>query len=1177
MVSRSLSRTWWGNEWLKSVDFLFWDHVVSAGKKLVRNGGVTNLKIEGNTVSAKIKGVHKSYYESIIGFDDFSAEDTEIILQTINEDPFILSSLLNHELPKELYYKLLKKDVNVFPFSFSNLTTFCSCDEWVDFCKHKVALICYLALEIDKDPFLLFKLQGCDLLDKLNFTDDILEIKTCREVLSVEDNEDTRIGEIDFSKIPDLSDDIFFLLKSDPMFFQVDFKKILTNIYKSLPRFMKRDVDKYTRKTKDNKYNARVDFKKIQKFKGEKEDYLKWLENYFLRRWKHPNNWSEFKFNLNDNYTISQIKINRLSTIDKEFPEDILFNFFTELSESRITKFNKDIQFLNLIYQFSIEIIKKQAFIPQLFKTNEKYAIRWIPAVFDKDISLIIDYLTFKCPDDLITFKGDELSKRSQIITLTSLFIKGFLKISLENNSKKQIKEYLNEDIFRLFFFEGLSEDNTSDITSVNQWLSKFNIDITNHDLYFVVEEIDESFSLNIKVNDSLDDIGEVINNTDDDNLKKQLLKKLSLIVDIYPDFKKAFENNTEIILNIVEFSDFFKETLPLFEIMGINVILPKSVNNAFKPVISLNIYSTQNVTSYISLDDITDFDWKIQIGNYECSLEEFEQIANEMSGFVKFAQDYVMLDKDEVKELIDKMNHLPDRLNEQELIKAMLAGEYMQAQVNMDNNLENLVSSYFNYDEIKVPSTVNAQLRPYQEVGFSWLVQNMETGFGSILADDMGLGKTLEVLTTIQYFADEGYLENEKVLIVGPTGLLSNWQKEIEKFTPNLKSFMYYGQNREFPKDDYDIYLTSYGIIRSEFEKFKTKKWFLLIVDEAQNIKNPQAKQSKAIKSIKSRHRIAVSGTPIENRLVDYWSIFDFINKGYLTNLPTFKKNYIVPIERERNMEVLEDFKKITRPFILRCLKSDADIIDDLPDKIVNDVYCDLSPKQVALYKKTVEMAIDGIENEDGIQRKGLVLKLINSLKQICNHPAQFTKTDKYSIDESGNLKTLISTLDNIFESNEKVLIFTQYKEMGEIIKDAIYKSFDKTALFIHGSVSRSSRDKIIEDFQTSTQSEALIITLKTGGTGLNLTAANNVIHYDLWWNPAVENQATDRAYRIGQTKNVMVYRFITYGTFEEKINEVISDKKELANQAVGTGETFITELDDGDLKELMMLRFFS
>ena len=1178
MVSKSLSRTWWGDEWLKSMEFVFWDHVVSAGKKLVINDGVKDLKIEGNTVSAKIKGVHKSYYEAIIGFEDFKQEDIDVIMQTINENPFILSALLNHELPKDLYYKLLDKDINVFPFSFSNLTTYCSCDEWVDFCKHKVALICYLALEIDKDPFLLFKLQGCDLLKKLNFTEDINEIKNCNELLSIDDNLDVEVGPVDFSKIPDLSNEIFFLLKDNPIFFHENFKTILNRIYKALPRFMKKDVDKYTRKTKDKKYNARVNLNgRMTKFKGSSVDYIPWLDDYFLKRWKMPNNWSEFKFDLNQDYTISQITINSLSRLDKEFPNETLFDFFTELSESRITKFNLDIQFLNLIYRFSLEIIKKQAFIPQLFKSEENYCVRWIPAIFDKDISSIIDKIAFKSQPDLITFCGEQLSRRSQVIVLSSLFIKGFINIFLKNNSTKSLQSNLDEDIFKLFFFEGLSKSNQSDITSVNQWLSKFNINIVNHDLYFVVEEIEDSFSLNIKVNDDLKEITDVIYTTENDDLKKQLLKDLSLINEIYPKFKDSFEKNYQLILDIEEFSEFFQNTLPLFEIMGLNVILPKSVNNVFKPTISLNIYSTQNVNSYISLDDITDFDWKVQIGNYECSLEEFEEISREMSGFVKFAEDYVLLDKDEVEDLINRMKNLPDQLNNQELIKAMLAGEYMQAQVNMDNNLENLVSNYFNYDNITVPGSVNAQLRPYQEVGFSWLVQNMETGFGSILADDMGLGKTLEVLTTIQYFADGGYLENEKVLIVGPTGLLSNWQKEIEKFTPNLKSYMYYGDHRYFPNEDYDIYLTSYGVIRNEVENFKNKKWFLLIVDEAQNLKNPQAKQTKAIKSIKSKHKIAVSGTPIENRLSDYWSIFDFINKGYLTNLKTFKKHYIVPIERERNMEVLEDFKKITRPFILRRLKSDSNIIADLPDKIINDVYCDLTPKQVALYKKTVDMAIDSIENEEGIQRKGLVLKLINSLKQICNHPAQFTKKDKYSINESGKLKTLISTLENIFESNEKVLIFTQYQQMGEIIKDAIYKAFSKEAFFLHGSISRSNRDKIIEEFQSSNQSQALIITLKTGGTGLNLTAANNVIHYDLWWNPAVENQATDRAYRIGQTENVMVYRFITYGTFEEKINEVISDKKELANQAVGSGETFITELNDEDLKELMMLRFFS
>ena len=583
---------------------------------------------------------------------------------------------------------------------------------------------------------------------------------------------------------------------------------------------------------------------------------------------------------------------------------------------------------------------------------------------------------------------------------------------------------------------------------------------------------------------------------------------------------------------------------------------------------------SNQNEKSYITFNDLTNFNWKVAIGNTTCTLNEFRQLSEKSKGLVKIANEFVMLDESEVKSLIKQIDKLPEKLNKQDLMKALLGGEIKDADVNIDDELDELVSNMLNFDQVNVPQAVTANLRPYQETGYSWLVQNVKSGFGSILADDMGLGKTLQVLTTIQYFKDEGLLEKEKVLVIAPTSLLTNWQQEIRKFTPDLTSYIYHGVGRRFPKKDYDIYLTSYGIIRRDFKEFNKNKWFLVVIDEAQNIKNPDTKQTKAVKSIKAKHKIAMSGTPVENRLSEYWSIFDFINKGYLNSIKQFRKNYIIPIEKERDLDVLDNFKHITQPFLLRRLKTDKSIINDLPDKIVNNVYCNLTKEQISLYKEILDASISELESEEGFKRKGLILKLINSLKQFCNHPSQFTKLSTPRIEESGKLITLMDTLSNILDANEKVLIFTQYVQMGEIIQKTVEDKFNVEVLFLHGSLSRKKRDEMVKKFQNNSQNKIFIVSLKAGGTGLNLTAAQNVIHYDLWWNPAVENQATDRAYRIGQKENVMVYRFITSGTFEEKINEIIESKEELASLTVGDGETFITEMNDDDLRKMLSLR---
>ena len=440
-------------------------------------------------------------------------------------------------------------------------------------------------------------------------------------------------------------------------------------------------------------------------------------------------------------------------------------------------------------------------------------------------------------------------------------------------------------------------------------------------------------------------------------------------------------------------------------------------------------------------------------------------------------------------------------------------------------------------YDE---PSSLKGQLRPYQKIGYSWLVQNIKYKFGSILADDMGLGKTIQILTAILYFKEQNPFDNRPSLIIVPPTLISNWENEINKFTPELSYYIYHGSGRTYPIEEYDIILTSYGVVRLDLDLFMDDVWLLCVIDEAQNIKNPNTEQTKAIKSIKARTKVALTGTPIENRLMDYWSIFDFVNKGYLSTKDDFKRNYVVPIEKLEDEETLENLREIAKPFVMRRLKSDDDIKKELPDKFVNDIYCTLSKKQIVLYNAILDEIFFDIENSKGIQRKGIILKILTALKQTCNHPAQFLDIKKPKISESGKMELLVDILQNILDSGEKVIIFTQYVEMGKIIQDLISKK----------------------------------ATLKTGGTGLNLTAAQNVIHYDLWWNPAVENQATDRVHRIGQENDVMVYRFITKGTLEETIDAISKHKIDLAAKSISNDETFITEMTNEELKEVLALR---
>lgn len=497
-----------------------------------------------------------------------------------------------------------------------------------------------------------------------------------------------------------------------------------------------------------------------------------------------------------------------------------------------------------------------------------------------------------------------------------------------------------------------------------------------------------------------------------------------------------------------------------------------------------------------------------------------------------------------------------------------------------MNNNLKvpedyrkfkKLVNEAKIYDS---PKSLTGKLRPYQKIGYSWLIQNIKYKFGCILADDMGLGKTIQILSAILYFKEHNQFDSESTLIIVPPTLISNWENEIKKFTPELTYHIYHGSNRTFPLEEYDIILTSYGVVRLDLDMFLDKTWLLCVIDEAQNIKNPNTEQTKAIKSVNASTKIALTGTPIENRLMDYWSIFDFVNKGYLSTKDDFKRNYVMPIEKLEDPEVLENLKTIARPFVMRRLKTDDDIKKELPDKLVNDIYCTLTKKQIRLYNAILEEIFFDIENSKGIQRKGIILKILTALKQTCNHPAQFLAIKNPKISESGKMELLVDILENILDMDEKVIIFTQYVEMGKLIQQLISKKFKTDVLFLHGSQTLKEKTEIIDAFQEDPNYKIFVATLKTGGTGLNLTAASNVIHYDLWWNPAVENQATDRVHRIGQKKDVMVYRFITKGTLEEAIDAISKRKIDLAGKAISNDETFITEMSNEELKKILSLR---
>jgi SNF2 family DNA or RNA helicase len=418
-------------------------------------------------------------------------------------------------------------------------------------------------------------------------------------------------------------------------------------------------------------------------------------------------------------------------------------------------------------------------------------------------------------------------------------------------------------------------------------------------------------------------------------------------------------------------------------------------------------------------------------------------------------------------------------------------------------------------------------------------------------------------------------------MLLVCPTSVTGNWQKEAARFTPQLPVLVHHGTERikgaAFAEAaaGQALVVTSYSLLHRDLEMFKQVPWAAVVLDEAQNVKNPETKQAKAARALESSCRIALTGTPVENNVGDLWSIMEFLNPGFLGGQSDFKRRFFLPIQVERDPAAAAQLKRLTGPFILRRLKTDKRIIADLPDKLEMKVFCPLTKEQASLYQAVVQEAGEALEGSEGIQRKGLVLATLMKLKQVCNHPAQFLGDNSALPGRSGKLARLGEMLEEVLAVGERALVFTQFSEMGGLLQRHLQETFGQEALFLHGATPRKQRDRMAERFQGETGAPGIfVLSLKAGGTGLNLTRANHVFHFDRWWNPAVENQATDRAFRIGQTRNVQVHKFVCQGTLEDKIDEMIERKKEIAANVVGAGEGWLTELTNAELKELFALR---
>ena len=693
------------------------------------------------------------------------------------------------------------------------------------------------------------------------------------------------------------------------------------------------------------------------------------------------------------------------------------------------------------------------------------------------------------------------------------------------------------------------------------------------------------------------------------------ILRSLGNASKIFPPIKRALEQRVpeEIKLTSSEVMYFLRYPKDLLIQGGFNIVLPEVFTRSGSQRLTARLVVqsksiekkkgiSTKIPSMFDINSMLDYKWKASLEGVDLTDEEFKEFTESKDPLINLRGKWILIDHQDVKDLRNLFQKNTDsgKLNYMDALKLGLTGKTLIQEEgnNYDviiegdfNEIIEKIKSLENFDEIPCPATFNGVLRPYQEIGLKWMGNMSGLYFGLCLADDMGLGKTIQVIAFLLYLKQTYPDQPGSVLIICPTSILFNWTREINKFAPSLDIIIHHGRERikDASKlseylEPHRIILTSFGTIRNDIDFLQTIPFSGIIIDESQNMKNYSSQQTQAIFKLQSQYRICLSGTPIENRLIELWTLFEFLNPGLLGSRAEFQKNYILPIERFQDQEAIDKLKLIISPFILRRLKRDKSIIDDLPEKNEIKVYVNLCERQAILYKELVKKTLNEIENitTDERKKRGIVLKLLTQLKQLCNHPHHFLKIENIGtkievfLSQSQKMERLLEMIKEAISSGGKVLIFTQFKKMGDLIYKVLEQIFNIEILFFHGSVPEKKRREIVDEFQSQELDSPpiLILSLKAGGTGLNLTQGTTVIHFDRWWNPAVEDQATDRAYRIGQKSQVNVYKFITIGTIEEKIDALLEEKRDLADKIVSSsGESWIIDLDKEKLKDLFEL----
>lgn len=1165
--------TWWGAEWLRALDNIDYENRIPRGRSYAGSGKVLKLNVKDNIIKASVAGSRRVPYKVTIVVPPFFEEDVDKLMDAIVERPLVLGKLLNRELDPEVLDIARSCGLKVFPSQWTDIKLQCSCPDWAVPCKHLAAVIYMLSREIDNNPFIVFQMHRVNLLEELRKRgyeldkSQTIEVPSFLEAVGKRSGKSTQ-GEpvapvmakrIDFSRLADVGDLLLSMLQPSPSFCdRGDF------------------VEKYGER-------LRIVSRQAGDLLNRKKALHDKLDAPDIAITRH----TALRMEVTPEDTSTMVLIDTATGEESRATVAAVVKAVSQIHNDFLDDYQPGVQAFYTALLASLHLMHCRAVVPNIVIVDKKYClIDWQPAMLDINVAQVMTQVAslFQAGDVVIVRpKGRPIEP----LWPARVVVTQLLNVLVTEYGRHHA---FASDVLQLFF-----NREPLDVTrvgmrefpgAVKAWLDAYSVGSGGDIPLLVVSEIEEGlFSMDIRIECRLaDDTITTISLPDlalDEewaDRRMAVYKKLSLLAALVPALSPHI-NNVEapaLEMDLKETAQFLLDAMPAVRLMGVRVLLPKSLEQILRPKVSGQFSAIdKNSPKFCRLEQVLKFNWRIALGDNLIDLDEFLKLTSHASGLLAYKGRYFFVNERDVENLAKQVATAKD-MSSAQLLQTAISGTFDGAAVAYTPDAEQLIADLKRPVEVEVPSTVKATLRPYQERGFSWMYRNLRMGFGSIIADDMGLGKTLQVITLIDKLLADGELEKHPVLIVVPTGLISNWVQEFKRFAPRVSVHVYHGTGRTLSDFNHNVLLTSYGIMRGDVDKLNAYKWRLMVIDEAQNIKNSATGQSTAARKVKAQACIAMSGTPVENRLSEFWSIMDFVNKGFLGTLKQFEREYAKPIQLWGDAEKAERFRAITAPFMMRRLKTDRTIINDLPDKIEQNDFAQLTPSQAALYESTLREGLQAIEGVSGsspqqlFKRQGLVLQMMLYLKQICNHPAQFLKTGSREAALSGKATMLLDLAQSIVQSGEKALIFTQFTEMGTLLQEMLYSRLGERPMFYHGGCTLKERNNIVSRFQNNRADNLLILSLKAAGTGLNLTAASHVIHYDLWWNPAVEAQATDRAYRIGQNKNVQVHRFITQGTFEERIDKMIQSKRHLADLTVTAGESWIGNLSNTEIREL-------